>query len=154
MALGLVFGGVLLGALPATADGSTGPNAPVASYSFAPAEVTVDAAPGTGSHVAVVTLFRVADGALVDQCPDVDMANSSPPFAWGHEGPAHCTYGSLDPGAWRLLTQQDHDNGHSYTASGFTVDDYIIIPRRRRSGLQRSRATARWRSSAPARPAT
>jgi len=128
-AFGLALGSVLFGALPAVADGSSpGPNTPVAAYSFTPSHVTVDATPGTGSHAVIISLFRVTDGVLVERCPDPAAADLSSPHAWGHHGPAHCTFGSLDPGAWRLLTQQDHQNDHWYAPSDLTVDDYIVIP--------------------------
>ncbi|MBM7832319.1 hypothetical protein JOE59_003024 [Agromyces cerinus] len=118
-AVWLALGTVLLSAVPASATGQ-GPKPPVVSYAFAPAEVTVDAVPGKGSHVAAVSLLRLSGGAVVDACGS-DRSDR-------HSAPVHCTFSGLGAGAWRLLTEQSHGNGHGYTPGKLSIDEYIVVP--------------------------
>ncbi|SIO04370.1 hypothetical protein [Agromyces cerinus] len=118
-AVWLALGTVLLSAVPASATGE-GPKPPIVSYAFAPAEVVVDAVPGKGSHVAAVSLFRLSNGARVDGCGG-DRSDR-------HSTPVHCTFSGLEAGAWRLLTEQSHGNGHGYTPGTLSVDEYIVVP--------------------------
>ena len=141
----LALGSVLLGALPAAAGDDVDP--PVASYSFAPAEVSVEASAGNGSEV-VVGLYSVADGTLVEECPAVESESSTEAE---HPDPVECVFSALDPGAWLIRTEQgdgdgedhgydhehgdDHDHGDDHQhdhgdddSSGLSVDDVFVIP--------------------------